>query len=93
MVFANTARVRPLPEHAEEVEASMRRFRDALRTEPGCLGVYVLREAESDRLVGLSLWESREAFDAAMARVPPKSSPTGLALAEPPEVRQWTEAG
>lgn len=54
----------PEPEHQETLAQSMREMRDALLQIPGCLdvGPPYLVEHEGECLVGISTWESKEAF-------------------------------
>ena len=58
----------PDPGRTEELPASMREMRDALLAVPGCIGVEppFLTEADgAECLVGISKWESEEAFRSA----------------------------
>jgi quinol monooxygenase YgiN len=53
----------PEPGRREELAASMREMAGAMTSVPGCLGVeppYVTEDG--DCLVGISTWESRQAF-------------------------------
>jgi heme-degrading monooxygenase HmoA len=50
----------------DQVYASMRRMASSLAEVPGLLEVGPWLEHDGDRVVGLSRWESREAFEAAM---------------------------
>jgi quinol monooxygenase YgiN len=55
----------PEPARREELAASMREMRDLLLGTPGCLEVeppYLTEDGEC--LVGISKWESKEAFEA-----------------------------
>jgi heme-degrading monooxygenase HmoA len=54
----------PKPEHVEDVAASMGRFGAAAAGQPGLREVHTLRDESSGKLVGLAIWESREAFEA-----------------------------
>lgn len=56
----------PAPGQGEQVYASMRRMAEAAAGTPGLLEIGPWREHEGDRVVGVSLWESRAAFEAAM---------------------------
>jgi len=51
---------------AAKVFASMTRMAEAAAGTPGLLEIGPWLEHDGDRVVGLSRWESREAFDAAM---------------------------
>jgi heme-degrading monooxygenase HmoA len=53
----------PTPEGVEPLVASMQRFAEAGRTQPGLQEVHTMRDAGSGRLLGLAIWESREAFE------------------------------
>ncbi|HYM83926.1 MAG TPA: antibiotic biosynthesis monooxygenase [Candidatus Dormibacteraeota bacterium] len=50
----------PKPEHAEDLLAAMTRFGATLATVPGMLGASAW--AGDDRIVAMSVWESRERF-------------------------------
>lgn len=63
-MFALMSIHRPKPEYRAEVIASMQRYGAALVGKPGLIGVYTLADARSDRLVGIAMFESREAADA-----------------------------
>jgi heme-degrading monooxygenase HmoA len=53
----------PTPEGVEPLIASMQRFAAAGRTQPGLQEVHTMRDSGSGRLLGLAIWESREAFE------------------------------
>jgi heme-degrading monooxygenase HmoA len=54
----------PKPEHRDVLAQSMREMRAALRRTPGCVDVDppYLVDHEGECLVGISKWESEEAF-------------------------------
>ena len=54
------------PEHAEDFVAFMRRVIAAVGQPPGLIDFGGYRDTGSDRLIGLSRWESAEAFQAAL---------------------------
>ena len=56
---------RPKPEHEQDVIDSMHRFGDAARTQGGLLEAHTLKDRRSDALMGLAVWESAEALEAA----------------------------
>ena len=56
---------RPKPEHEHDVIDSMHRFGAAARTQDGLLEVHTLKDRRSDALVGLAVWASAEALEAA----------------------------
>ena len=62
-MIAHIAIHRPNPESVDDVIASMERFAAAGRSQPGLQEVHTMRDAESATLLGLALWETREAFD------------------------------
>ena len=53
----------PKPEGVEPLIASMQRFAAAGRKQTGLQEVHTMREAESGKLLGLAIWESKEAFE------------------------------
>lgn len=53
----------PKPEHIDDLIASMHRFAAAGRSQAGLQEVHTMRDAKSGKLLGLAIWESREAFD------------------------------
>ena len=53
----------PTPEGVEPLIASMQRFAEAGRAQPGLQEVHTMRDAESGKLLGLAIWGSREAFE------------------------------
>jgi Antibiotic biosynthesis monooxygenase len=72
----------PRPEHVEDQLRSMRRVAEAAADAPGLLRIGPWRDARSGRLIGLGLWESKDAFDAAMPRV-------FASLPDEPGAEQW----
>jgi heme-degrading monooxygenase HmoA len=63
IMIAHIAIHRPNPESVDDLIASMERFAAAGRSQPGLQEVHTMRDAESGTLLGLALWETREAFD------------------------------
>ena len=55
----------PKPEYRDDVPASMRRVDAAAAGQEGLIRINGWREIEGDRLVGISMWDSMEAFEAA----------------------------
>ena len=53
----------PKPERIDDLIASMQRFAAAGRLQAGLQAVHTMRDAESGKLLGLAIWESRKAFD------------------------------
>lgn len=60
---------RPIPGKEQELIDSMHRFGAADGAIPGLREVHTLRDRESGALVGLSIWESEEAFEAGVPRM------------------------
>ncbi len=65
-MFAHLSIHYPKPEHVDDVLASMQRVAEAAQGAPGLISIGPWRDARSGRVVGLALWESPEAFEAAM---------------------------
>jgi heme-degrading monooxygenase HmoA len=59
----------PKPEGVDDLIASMQRFAAAARSQPGLQEVHTMRDSESGKLLGLAVWESREAFDVGVQRM------------------------
>lgn len=53
----------PRPEGVEPLIGSMRLFAAAGRKQPGLQEVHTMRDAGSGKLLGLAIWESKEAFE------------------------------
>ena len=58
----------PRPEHETDLIASMHRFAAALSGAPGLLSAATLSDERSRRLVGLTTWSTRAAWEAAIGR-------------------------
>jgi heme-degrading monooxygenase HmoA len=54
----------PRPERVDDLIASMHRFAAGGAGQPGLQEVHTMRDVRSGKLVGLAIWESRDAFDA-----------------------------
>ena len=52
----------PHPEHREALIDSMHRYGAAIDGMPGLMSIHTMADAGSDRLVGLAIFESQEAF-------------------------------
>jgi heme-degrading monooxygenase HmoA len=61
----------PEPGRRDDLVRAMKAMTAELRGLPGCLEVGAWQDSQSDRLVGISSWESREAFLAAGMAVTP----------------------
>lgn len=64
-MFTHIAIHTPKPEHRADVMASMQRVGAASDGAAGLIQMGPWQEIDGDRLVGLAIWESREAFLAA----------------------------
>jgi len=53
----------PKPEGVEPLIGSMQLFAAAGSKQPGLQEVHTMRDAESGKLLGLAIWESKEAFE------------------------------
>jgi heme-degrading monooxygenase HmoA len=56
----------PEPGHGDEVRARMRDLAEMMAGTPGLLEIGPWAEYDGDRVVGVSRWESRAAFEEAM---------------------------
>jgi hypothetical protein len=56
----------PAPGQLDEVHASMRRMADSAAGTAGLIEIGPWVDVDGTRVVGISKWESREAFEAAM---------------------------
>jgi quinol monooxygenase YgiN len=65
-VFVHLAIHNPRPGKAEAMLESMNRFGEAMKAGDGLVLHGALRDERSNRLVGLAIWESREAWEAAI---------------------------
>jgi heme-degrading monooxygenase HmoA len=85
---------RPKPEHAEDLIASMHRFAAAARGRPGLREVHTLRDQDQGALIGLAIWDSREAFEAGVEfmRSAVEDDPFEEWEDDPPEVYLLEEA-
>jgi quinol monooxygenase YgiN len=57
------------PDYAEDFVAFMHRVIETVGHPPGLVDFDGYRDAETSRLVGLSRWESQEAFEAALQSI------------------------
>ena len=68
-MFGHISIHKPRPGKAEDLTASMRRFRAAALGQPGLVECAVFRDAKTGWLVGLALWRSRAAWEKAVPAV------------------------
>jgi heme-degrading monooxygenase HmoA len=78
----------PAPVLQEDDDRRARTLRDLLRTLPGFIAGYQLREEATGRLIDLSVWESEAALEAAEGAVRdrPASDQRGI---RPTKVERW----
>ena len=94
-VFVHLAIKYSKPEHVADNVASMRRVADAAQGAPGLIAIGPWLDARSGRVIGLSLWESRGAFESAMPAVfgsLPDLDPDGDWDGRPPDSFHLTPA-
>jgi heme-degrading monooxygenase HmoA len=65
-MFVHSSIHYPKPRYEPDLIASMHRFGAALAGAPGLLHVATLKDERSPRLVGLTVWTSRAAWEAAI---------------------------
>jgi len=53
----------PHPEYRDALIESMHRYGASIDGQPGLVSIHTLADARSDRLVGLAIYESEEAFE------------------------------
>jgi heme-degrading monooxygenase HmoA len=92
-MFIHLAIHHPKPEHTDDLLASMRRVDEAAQGAPGLIQIGAWRDQRSDRLVGLALWESAEAFHASVERIfqAVADDPFDQWLEQPPDVFHLTQ--
>ena len=56
----------PHPEKEELLIRSMRNFGELIKKQPGIMVVDTFRDPDNGTLLGVSIWESRDAFQAVM---------------------------
>ena len=68
-VFVHLAIKYSKPEHVADNLASMRRVADAAQGAPGLIGIGPWQDTRTGQIIGLSLWESKQAFEAGMPAI------------------------
>lgn len=84
------ATAEPLPGKERELVDRMKSFAEFLRSQPGLVNVFVLREEGSGAMVGLSIWGDKQAFERGMESARRQPSKASLSR-EPPRLRWFTE--
>lgn len=76
-MFVHISIHHPKPGAEDALIDSMHRFGAALKGAPGLISVHTLQDAQAGVLVGLALWESREAMMASihLARAATENDP------------------
>jgi quinol monooxygenase YgiN len=94
-MFTHLAIHHPHPEHREALRASMRRVDAAARASAGLIRIDDWAEIDGDRLVGIAIWESREAYEAAAQTIfaAVAGDPFDVWWASPPETIYLESAG
>lgn len=64
-MFTHIAIHRPHPEYRDALRESMRRVNAAAQGAPGLIMIGEWAEVDGGRLIGMAIWESREAWEAA----------------------------
>jgi heme-degrading monooxygenase HmoA len=92
-MFVHLAIHHPKPEYADDLLASMLRVDAAARGATGLIQMGAWRDVRSDRLLGLALWESPEAFQASAERIfaVVADDPFDRWLEQPPDVFHLTQ--
>jgi heme-degrading monooxygenase HmoA len=68
-VYVSMSIMTPSEGYEQEAIGSMKRFGDAARQQPGLTFVSTLKDEASGNLVGIAVWESEEAAQAASATI------------------------
>lgn len=86
----------PQPEKEELLVQSMHEFGELMKKQPGIIfqAPYPFRDTEKGTLMGISIWESQEAFQAALPTLQNarKDSPSHEWEIKPPEVSMLNSA-
>jgi heme-degrading monooxygenase HmoA len=86
----------PQPEKEELLVQSMHQFGELMKRQPGFIFVapYPLKDPEKGTLMGISIWESQEAFQAAVPILQSvrKGGPSHEWETKPPEVSMLNSA-
>lgn len=89
-MHARIATVRTRPDAADDVRRVWTELLDDYRVTGGFRGLLSLHDAEQDRAVTLTLWESAEAADAAAGELRPRAvAAFGDLLLEPPQIAPY----
>jgi hypothetical protein len=92
-MFVHLAIHHPRPEHADDLLASMHRVDTAARGAAGLVQIGAWHDQRSDRLVGLAIWESQEAFESSAPRIfqAVADDPFDEWCQEPPDIFHLTQ--
>jgi heme-degrading monooxygenase HmoA len=70
-MFVVMSTVKPKPGREDDLATALHSLASRVRGRPGLVGSWVLRDRDSAAFVGLSIWDSEEAFRTAVAAAPP----------------------
>jgi heme-degrading monooxygenase HmoA len=92
-MFVHLAIHHPKPAYSDDLLASMHRVGAAAQGTPGLIQIGAWRDQRSDRLIGLALWESQEAFQASADRIfeVVENDPFDQWCEQPPDVFHLTK--
>ncbi len=65
-MFYHVSIHRPIPGKEPDLIASMRRFGAALKGAPGLISAHTLQDGDQGVLMGMTIWESREAWQSSV---------------------------
>ena len=88
-MFLHMSIHRPHPQYATDLAASMQHFGEALATQPGFLQANAFRTPGGE-LIGVALWESREAFERGIGAARSAIAGVPFDLWEAAEVQMFT---
>ena len=92
-MFVVMAFVKPNAGREEELAYRMRSFRSVVQTQSGLVKTLVLKERDSETLVGVSMWTNEASYKSSMANLQapaPSTSPERL-RENPPLMREFFE--
>jgi heme-degrading monooxygenase HmoA len=81
-MYAHVVAAHAEAEGFEDLTRFVREHLPQIPQQPGFRGFYLLRDPDSDKLMTISLWETKEDLDASVARAAGQGAPAA-AIAEP----------
>ena len=90
-MFINMGFVSPRPGKEKVLAAVMHSFAESFKGATGLIDTYVVIESNGSTLVGISVWNDKLSFEAAMQKVRPSPPPEPIEQIRtaPPLVRQF----